>query len=301
MCGLRHDCPVTLKVMQRRRAAVVLRAESSGRTGDCLWQLESGTGRRIKRHAMKADAFVGSTEITHRELIAAGYPRDRIHRIVGGVPVPSPVDPAARLAARRALESVNTLLYCPTGAPLAVYTGRLDEPGGPTSAIDAWRLVVQHWPNARLWLVGANANQSALNRYIDAAGLLGRVVIPGVFADVSELLAAADAAVVDSDNGQSHSLLLEAMAAGLPVAVTDTPEHRTVVENPPCARLFPSGDGLLLGETLVEVFRHKEEAVRLGESARACVQSHYEIGRAADDHLALLENLVRRKGSSNQP
>ncbi len=299
VCGLRHDCPVALKAIQRRRGAVVLRADSSGRTGDCLWQLESGSGRRIKRLAMKADAFVGPTEITHRELIAAGYPRDRIHRILGGVPVRRPADAAGKLAARWALENVNTLLHCPFETPLAVYTGRLDEPNGASSAIDAWRLVVRRWPNARLWLVGANANQSALNRQIDAAGLLGRVVIPGVFADVTELLAAADAAVVDSDNGQSQALLLEAMAAGLPIAATDKPEHRTVVEGPSCARLFPPGNGEVLGRILVDLFDDPKEANRLGESARVCAERDYEIGRVADDHLAMLENLVRKKGSSN--
>jgi glycosyltransferase involved in cell wall biosynthesis len=181
--------------------------------------------------------------------------------------------------------------------PVAVYTGRLDEPDGPTSAIDAWQMVVQRWPNARLWLVGANANQSALNRQIDAAGLIGRVVIPGVFADVTELLAAADAAVVDSDNGESHALLLEAMAAGLPVAAIDRPEHRSVVESESCARLFPPASGEILGKILINLFDDVDEATRLGKSARACVEREYEIGRVADDHLTMLENLVRKKGS----
>ncbi len=299
VCGLRHDSHATLKTVERQRVVVVLRAGSSERTGDCLWQLESRGGRQIKRRAMKADAFVGPTEISHRELIAAGYPRDRIHRIVGGVPLSCPVDSSAKLAARWALESINTLLHCPPEAPIAVYTGRLDDPKGPASAIDAWRVVVQRWPNARLWLVGPNANQSELNRRIDAAGLVGRVVIPGVFTDVTELLAAADAALVGGDNGESHALLLEAMAAGLPVAVADGPGHRNVVERESCARLFPLGDGNRLSEILVDMFDDQDEARRMGAAARACVEREYEIRKVADAHMRLLEDLIRNKRSSS--
>ena len=114
-----------------------------------------------------------------------------------------------------------------------------------------WRHVARRWPNARLWLVGAGANQSELNRQIDAAGLVGRVVIPGVFADVSELLAAADAAVIGGNSGESHTLLLEAMAAGLPIAVNDTPLHRSVVGDESCVHLVPELDSDGLGEILV--------------------------------------------------
>lgn len=301
VCGLRHEAVAVLKTVQRRCVAVVLRAEGSGRSGDCLWQLESGTGRQIKRHAMKADGFVGATEISHRELIAAGYPRDRIHPIVGGVRVVGPVEASTKLAARWALEHVNTLLHCPPETPVAVYTGRLDEPDGPATAVDAWRRVVRRWPNARLWLVGAEANQSELNRCIDEAGLVGRVVIPGVFADVTELLAAADAAIVGGDGGESHALLLEAMAAGLPVAAPDSPEHRSLVEDEACARLYPPGDAGVLGEIFVDLFDDADEASRLGASARACVEREYEIGKVTDAHLRLLEDLVRnRAGGRNR-
>lgn len=301
VCGLRHDCQAALKAFERHPVVVVLRAEGSGRKGDCLWQLEAADGGRIKRRAMQADAFVGATEISHRELIAAGYPRDRIHRIVGGVPVSRPVDLAGKMAARVALENINTLLHCPPAAPVTVYTGCLDEPDGPADAIDAWRHVVRRWPNARLWLVGAHANQSELNRWIDGAGLVGRVVIPGVFADVTELLAAADAAIVGGDNGESHALLLEAMAAGLPVAVADKPEHRSVVERDDCARLFPADEGRTLSGILVDIFDDVDAASRLGAAARACVARDYEIEKVAEAHMRLLEDLVRRKGSSSQP
>lgn len=295
--GLQYDADVALKAMERHRVAVVLRVDSSGPEGDCLWQLESGTGRRIKRRAMRADALIGTTEIAHRELIAAGYPRKRIHRIVGGVPTTGPVCPADKLAARLSLENVNTLLHCPPEVPAAVYTGRLDAAEESTRVIDAWRLVVARWPNARLWLVGPGANQGELNREIDAAGLIGRVVIPGVFANVCELLAATDVAVIGGDSGESHALLLEAMAAGLPIAADDTPLHRSVAGEPPCVHLIPEYESDVLGTTLIEILHGVDEAHRMGAAAQARVEREYEVEKVADAHLRLLEDLVRGKES----
>lgn len=300
VCGIRQDCHVVLKAIRRWGIVVVLRAEGSGETGDCLWQLESAGGRKIKRLAMRADAFVGPTEISHRELIAAGYPRDRIHRIVGGVAVPGPVDPSVKLAARSALEGVNTLLHCPPKTPVAVYTGSLDEWTGPATAIDAWRLVTVRWPSARLWLVGAEANQSQLNRRIEKAGLTGRVVIPGVFADVTELLAAADVAIIGDDLPESLSLLLEAMAAGLPVAAADRPEHRSVLNDGTLARLYPPGGSDVLGRILVDLCDDADKASCMGTAARAYVEQRCSVGKVADDHLRLLENLVRQGRKPSQ-
>ena len=295
---MRYDARAILNSVERQGLVVVLRVDRSGPTGDCLWQLESGDGRRIKRRVMRADALVGVTELAHREVIAAGYPRNRVHGIFGGVAVPEPVSSEAKEAARQALENVNTLLHCPPGTPAAVYTGRLDERGGAARAVEAWRTVADRWPNARLWLVGPKANQAELNRQIDAAGLVGRVVMPGVFADVSDLLTAADAAVIGGDSGESHALLLEAMAAGLPIAVNDTPLHRSVVDDGACARLVQGLAGETLGKFLVEMFEHIDRAHRMGEAARALVEREYEIGKVADAHVGLLEKLVREKESS---
>ena len=297
--NLRHDARATLNAVERQGLVVVLRVDRSGPAGDCLWQLESGDGRRIKRRVMRADALVGVTELAHRELIAAGYPRDRVHGIFGGVAVPESASPGAQEAARLALENVNTLLHCPPGIPAAVYTGRLDEPEGPARAINAWRMVADRWPNARLWLVGPKANQAELNRRIDAAGLVGRVVMPGMFADVCELLTAADAAVIGGNSGESHALLLEAMAAGLPIAADDTPLHRSVVGDGAYARLVQGLASETLGKILVEMFEHVDRAQRMGAAAQALVERDYEIGKVADAHMGLLEKLVREKESSS--
>jgi glycosyltransferase involved in cell wall biosynthesis len=296
VCGLRDDAFAALGAAGGR-VPVVLRATSSGPLGDCLWQLNSGFGRRVKRRALKAAALVGPTETSYRELVAAGYPRDRAYALPSGVPLPGLADPAARQAAREALESVNPLLHCPPGAPVAVYTGRLDDPQSPGVAVAAWRQVAQRWRAARLWLIGPHANQPELNRRIEAADLVGRAVIPGAFADVEEVLAAADGVIVPDGDSDAPLLLLEAMASRAAVVAIDSPDNRSLAGSGRFARLVPPGDPQPLGDALVELFDSACDAARLGAAAREHVGREYGIDRAVEEHLALFSSLTQQKRS----
>ena len=105
---------------------------------------------------------------------------------------------------------------------------------------------------------------------------------------------AADAAVIGGNSGESHTLLLEAMAAGLPIAVNDTPLHRSVVGDESCVHLVPELDSDGLGEILVRTFHDVNEARRMGAAAKTLVEREYEIENVADVHMRLLESLVRK-------
>lgn len=297
VCGLRDDAFAALGAAGRR-VPVVLRATNSGPLGDCLWQLDSAFGRKVKRRALRAAALVGPTEASYRELVAAGYPRDRVHGLPSGVPLPKRTDSLARQAARQALESVNPLLHCPPDAPIAVYTGRLDDPQSPGVAVAAWRQVASRWPSARLWLIGPHANQAELNRRIEAADLVGRVVIPGAFADVEEVLAAVDGAIVPGGDLDAPLLMLEAMASGVAIVAFDSPDNRSLAGEGRFARLVPPDDPHSVGQALVELFGSPD--AQLGAAARARVERDYGIDRAVEDHLALFSSLAQEKRSPDR-
>ncbi|MCL4194149.1 MAG: glycosyltransferase family 4 protein, partial [Thermoguttaceae bacterium] len=212
---LKHSAYATLREVVGR-VPVVLRAAGGGRSGDCIWQLEARMGARIKRRCMRADAFIAPSHTIQRELVAAGYPRARIHYLPNGVRIPPPVDDEAKRRARVALATANASLVLPDQAPLAVFTGRIDAAKGLAELVAAWRMVADRRRDARLWIVGDGPFESDLRRQIEAEDLSSRVVLTGIFDDVSDVLAAADLFVLPShEEGMSQSLL-EAMAAGLP-------------------------------------------------------------------------------------
>ena len=288
---LKHDAYAALGAI-RGGVPVVLRAEGAGRGGDCLWQLQANCGARIKRRCMKAAALVGPSRVIQRELIAAGYPRTRIHYLPNGVPIPPPGNPHGKKAARAALGAVQPALDVTGPAPLAVYAGRLDEAKGLADLVAAWGPISSRWSQARLALVGEGPYRAALEEEIDARGLNGRVVLAGTFDSVDELLAAADLFVLPSLAEGMSVALLEAMAAGLPIVATDIPANRHLVADGQHGLLVPCRDPDALGAAIRRLLDDPELAARLGAAAAERAAGQFSLARMADEHVRLFESLI---------
>lgn len=289
---LKHDAYAAVGEARRGRFPVVLRAEGAGLSGDCHWQLDANFGRRIKRRCLQADALIAPSPAIERELVVAGYPRDRIHYIANGVPVPPLAGAEARPEARAALAELDAALWLEPGAPLAVYTGRLHDMKGLQYLVSAWPEVLRVRPNARLWLVGEGSYRQALTEQIENLGLAGRVLLTGAFDDVEDFLSAADLFVLPSLEEGMSLALLEAMARGLPVVASAIAANEVLIANGAHGRLVPKADPAALAAAMVELWNHPDEAARLGEQARRRVIAEFSLARMVDDHLTLFERLL---------
>ena len=298
---LKHDAYAALGAVGRQ-VPVVLRAEGAGPTGDCLWQLDANFGGRIKRRSMKADALIGPSRAIERELIAAGYPRTRIHYLPNGVPLAEKIDRTAKQTdqttkknARKALAALRPHLDCPADCPLAVYTGRLHEAKGLDDLVRAWQRIVARRPDARLWLAGEGPHERALRERIEAANLTGHVSLPGLFDNVDDLLAAADLFVLPSlQEGMSISLL-EAMSAALPVVATDIPGNRDLVTDGRHGLLVPVENCEALSDAILRLLDDPPLGARLATAARDRVRQEFSVKKMADRHLELFESLIQSK------
>jgi len=293
---LKHDACAAVGVARHAPVPVVLRAEGGGKTGDCHWQQTANFGRRIKRRCLRADAFVAPSQNIAAELAGAGYASDRIVQIPNGVVFPIGADRVAKKAARSALAEADYQMALPEHAPLAVYTGRLMRSKGLINLVAAWRTVVQRWPNARLWLVGHGPDRGTLIDKIHHLELKARVILPGVFDDVGELLRAADLFVLPSHEEGMSIALLEAMATGLPIVATDIPGNRALITNEEHGLLFPPGNVQSLAESVHRLLDDPSLATRLAEAARQRVKDHFTIARSADEHEQLFRRLAAEVG-----
>jgi glycosyltransferase involved in cell wall biosynthesis len=297
--GLKHEAYATLRAVGRC-VPVVLRAEKAGRCGDCLWQIEAGCGRRIKDRCMKAAAFVGSSRALHRELQAAGYPRPRIQLLHDGVPIPPPRSPKAKAAARAVLGEANAALEVPHWAPLALYAGPMHAGQGLKHLLVAWQQIVARWPQARLWLAGDGPDRAALQGQIEAMNLGHRIALIGVFDTVDELLAAADLFVLPSLDGDVCLVLLEAMAAGLPIVAGDTPGNRSVLSDGREGLLVPADDAGALSSAIVRVLEQRDLAAGLGAAARERAMAEFSLAAMADGHVALFQHVMQLGAAKSQ-
>ena len=102
-----------------------------------------------------------------------------------------------------------------TDTPLVSFVGRLVPVKEPHVALDAWRLVRERLPQARLVVVGAGDLLAPLQaRNDDGVSFLGWR------RDTARLLADVDVAFLTSRNEGTPVALIEAAAAGVPAVST---------------------------------------------------------------------------------
>jgi phosphatidylinositol alpha-mannosyltransferase len=134
---------------------------------------------------------------------------------------------------------------------------------------------------------------------LDVVGANGdhgpRVRAHGATDDAERLRVLADADVLcaPSLGGESFGVvLLEAMAAGLPVVASDIPGYAAVLP-PDCGRLVPPGDAGALAAALHELLDDDTLRARLGGAGRREAQ-RYDWGAVVEDVLAVYERVRAR-------
>lgn len=107
-----------------------------------------------------------------------------------------------------------------------------------------------------------------------------------------ELLRGANAFVLPSYSEGHPKALLEAMACGLPVVVSDIPGNRSVVEPDANGLIFPPGDDVRLAAQLATVLGDRAQAATLGRAAHATITQHYDLDNLVGREVALLRDLA---------
>jgi glycosyltransferase involved in cell wall biosynthesis len=282
---LKHDAYVAVRTLRDTSCRVILRAEGGGETGDCHWQQHARFGRRIRRVCQSADAIIAPSPAIRDELLGAEYASERVHFVANGVPPAPPRDDNRQAAARTELAEANWDLHVPQDEPLALYTGRLHQDKGLLDLVDAWRIVVRSHPHARLWLVGEGPLREQLYQCISDLDLRRNVLLPGVFDDVSGLLAAANLFVLPSyQEGMSISLL-EAMAAQLACVASDIPGNRQLIVDQRHGLLVPPRRPDELAQAILALIANPLRCRQLGAAAARQVTENFSVAQAAQAHL----------------
>lgn len=154
-------------------------------------------------------------------------------------------------------------------APTVLFVGRLEPRKGLRVLMQALPALVARVPDVRVLVVGDGDERAAIERL--PASLRAHVRALGALRD-SDLLrcyASADLLVAPALGRESFGIvLLEAMAAGLPVVASDIPGYRAVVRDGVDGVLVPSGDAARLAAALATVLTDRASAAALAASAR---------------------------------
>mgnify|MGYP003561969558 FL=1 len=230
------------------------------------------------------DAVTGNSRAVVKELLAEGVPEARLHLIYNGIDIAPSMD---RSEARSALGIDNDALVGVMVANLIPYKGHHD-------LIEGLGLVTKQLPAGwRVLLAGRDEGlRSELEALAAKRGIAENVVFLGERSDVPRLLAAADFGLLTSHEEGFSNVVLEGMAAGLPMIVTDVGGNAEAVLDGATGFVVPPNEPKAIGEAVLRLARDHNLRASFGDAGRKRVAEHFSMESCQNAHLELYRTLL---------
>ena len=221
----------------------------------------AGLEQRLHR---RVSAALGNSRAVVAELAAEGVPRQRLGLIYNGIDLEAFVHlpPAREIRAR--LGIAPTALVLTTPANLIPYKGHAD-------LLDGLARVAGTLPPDWVLLCAGRDDGagSVLRARAHALGFAERVRWLGLRDDVPALLAASDLGILASHEEGFSNSVLEGMAAGLAMIVSDVGGNTEAIQHTVSGWVVPPRDPAAVGAAILELAHDPGRRRRLGEAARA--------------------------------
>src|ERR1700682_5438699 len=143
-------------------------------------------------------------------------------------------------------------------------------------------------------LAGDGPLRPELEKQAEELGIADRVGFLGDRKDIPELLASLDVSVMPSASESLSNVILESMAAGLPVVATSVGGNRELVTSER-GMLVPEGDESALYRSLENLLGETELRTRLGENALRFAQANFTIEQIRKQYESLYSELLDEK------
>jgi len=174
-------------------------------------------------------------------------------------------------------------------APLIGVVGRLTPWKGQDVFLRAFAQIHTRMPDARALIIGGGgpgdeAFVAELSRWQEALGLGQSVIFTGERSDVPRLLRGLDLLVHSSTEPEPFGLvIIEGMAAGLPVVATRGGGAVEAVRVRETGLLVPRGDGTAMAQAVLSLLSDGEQMRAMGEAARWWAEEQFTLKRFARD------------------
>ena len=182
------------------------------------------------------------------------------------------------------------------GDVVAVIAGRLAPIKRLDVALQAVAAARAAGAPLRLVVVGDGELRGRLEAHSEALGLEDHVHFAGFRDDMPGVVAAADLALLTSDNEGTPVALIEAAAGGRPAVATQVGGVASVVADG-AGRRCPAGDVAALGAALTELAGNAELRRACGRAARTHVAERFDADRLVEDVDALYRALLGSRTS----
>ncbi len=191
-----------------------------------------------------------------------------------------------------AADNLRLSLGIPAGSRIVVTVAVLRPPKGIGDLIAALPAVALGVPDTHLVIAGDGPARPDLEAAAAAHGVGNRVHFLGHRTDVDEVLAGADLFVLPSHTEALPTVLIEAMASGLPVVATTVGGIPEMVERGSSALLVPPHEPELLAEAITRVLTSPLQAAAMGTAGRRIARHRFDVNRQVGELVAEYRRIV---------
>lgn len=270
--------------------------------------LEAGTvptpdPRRARRSALLERVLAPVTDayIANSEAVAAMLRDDlrlnaaKIVVIPNGVALPEPIDAAERIRLRAELGA-------DASEQLIGMTARLDPRyKDHQTFLESVALLAAEGRPVRAAVVGDGPGRAELERLTAHLGIGGLVTFTGFRRDAVRLYEAFDVSVLLSHSEGFSNVVLETMAAGVPLVTTAIAPNREALEDGVHGLLVAPRDETAVAAAIGRLLDDRPLATRLGTAARARAASRYSPRAYAEATMRLYDELIVRRRATRRP
>lgn len=178
------------------------------------------------------------------------------------------------------------------GHPIIGNVARLTAQKGQVYLLQAFQKILQHYPTARLLMVGDGPLRQELQREAQCLGIAKWVTFTGKRPDVLQILQCLDVFVMSSLWEGGCTAALEAMAVGVPIVASAVGGLSESIVPDVTGLLVPPADIESLAEAMLNVLQRPDQAMKRALAARRRVEKYFSAEAATARTVNLYEEVL---------
>jgi glycosyltransferase involved in cell wall biosynthesis len=180
----------------------------------------------------------------------------------------------------------------PAEAPVVLFVGRLDPQKDPLTLVEAFRQVAAERRDVHLLLAGSGPLEQPIRDVVRASGLASRIHLAGRIEDIAPVMRAASLLVLPSLWEGMPNVVLEAMAAALPVVASDVEGVREALQGGSLGLLCRPGDAEAFADLINQVLSDTAGRSQVAACAQAYVHQEFTWEAVVERYERLYAELI---------
>lgn len=228
-----------------------------------------------------------SEDVKKRLVRYEGLSEEKIAVVYNGV------EPSPNLS-REEKSALRNELGVPDDAFLVGSVGRIDPIKNYPLFVNSLTDIMSQRKDIWGVVVGDGPSHQSLKRLIEARGVEDRFRLPGYRSDAGKLIQCMDLFILCSVSEGTSMALLEAMAAGVPVVVTDVGGSPEIVVRNETGWVVPSNDRKALTEAINDAVDNPRLAERYAQAGKKRYENSFRFSEMIRNYFTIYQELMNK-------